>query len=184
MGARSLPESTRRGIDGRRWLLYKQTMRALLLLAAVLAVSASCKPDLIPGTHVENTSANRAVIEFLGKYHRAVVERSPDAVVSLTAADYFEDNGTIEQEDDYGREMLKEKLKADFDRTKEIQLEILVQQIERPEGERGPVKVAFRYSQRALVSFPAGEKWVSITDVNRLVLRPDVATGFLIAAGL
>lgn len=159
-------------------------MRALLSLAVVLALSASCKPDLIPGTNVEDTSENRAVIDFLGKYRRAVVERSPDAVVGLTTADYFEDNGTIEQDDDYGRARLKDKLKADFDRTKEIQLEIVVQQIERLDGERGPVKVAFRYSQRALVAFPAGEKWISVTDVNRLVLHPDHASGFLISSGL
>jgi hypothetical protein len=158
---------------------------ALALAAMAVALSAaSCKPALIPGTSVEDTAENREVIEFLGKYRQAVVERSPDAVVGLTTADYFEDNGTVVQEDDYGREKLKEKLKNDFDRTKEIQLEIIVQQIERPDGDKGPVKVAFRYSQRALVAFPAGEKWITVTDVNRLVLRPDDASGYLIASGL
>lgn len=163
-------------------------MRAPPLLAAVLVVvsltAASCKPDLIPGTSVEDSAENREVIDFLGKYRNAVVGRSPDAVVGLTTSDYFEDNGTVEQGDDYGRQQLKDKLQADFERTKEIQLEIIVQQIERPEGERGPVKVAFRYSQRALVTFPSGEKWITVSDVNRLVLRPDDAAGFLIASGL
>lgn len=149
-----------------------------------LAGVASCKPDLIPGTTVEDTSENRDVIDFLGKYRDAVVGRSPDAVVGLTTSDYFEDNGTVEQADDYGRDQLKAKLKENFDRAKQIQLEIIVQQIERPDGDQGPVRVAFRYNQRALVDFPAGEKWITVTDVNRLVLRPDDAAGYLIASGL
>ena len=169
-------------------MLYKHPMRTAFLSALALivagSVGAACKPDMIPGTSVEDTAENREVIEFLGKYRKAVVERSPDAVVGLTTSDYFEDNGTVVQEDDYGRDKLKEKLKTDFDRTKEIQLEIIVQQIERPDGDKGPVKVAFRYSQRALVAFPAGEKWITVTDVNRLVLRPDDASGYLIASGL
>ena len=164
-------------------------MRAPHLLAVVTVVTvlvgvAACKPDLIPGTSVEDTAENHEVIDFLGKYRDAVVRRSPDAVVGLTTADYFEDNGTVEQDDDYGRAKLKAKLKADFDRTKEIQLEIIVQQIERPDGDKGPIKVAFRYSQRALVDFPAGEKWITVTDVNRLVLHPDDAAGYLISSGL
>lgn len=160
------------------------TAFALVAAASLTGLAGACKPEMIPGTSVEDTAENREVIDFLGKYRQAVVERSPDAVVGLTTTDYFEDNGTVVQEDDYGREKLKEKLKTDFDRTKEIQLEIIVQQIERPEGDKGPVKVAFRYSQRALVAFPAGEKWITVTDVNRLVLRPDDAAGYLIASGL
>lgn len=159
----------------------------LLALPVALAAAlgaASCAPSMIPGTNVEDTAENRAVIDFLGKYRRAVVERSPDAVVGLTTADYFEDNGTVDQNDDYGRDALRAKLKANFDRTKEIQLEIIVQQIERPEGDSGPVRVAFRYNQRALVAFPAGDKWITVTDVNRVELRPDDAAGYLIASGL
>src|SRR5688572_12237306 len=162
-------------------------MRALLLaLTAFVTLlgSVSCKPDLIPGTQVEDIEENRKVLEFLGKYRKAVVDRSPDGLVGLCSADYFEDNGTVEQTDDYGIDKLRDRLKNDFDRTKEIQLEIIVQLIERPEGETGPIKVAYRYNQRALVAFPAGEKWISLTDVNRLTLRPDDAAGYLIISGL
>ncbi len=180
------------GIDAHPRLFYNQSMRApqalvalaTLTLLTVLTGGAACKPDLIPGTSVEDSADNHEVIDFLGKYRDAVVARNPDAVVGLTTADYFEDNGTVEQGDDYGRDKLKEKLTADFQRTKEIQLEIIVQQIERPAGEQGLVRVAFRYSQRALVDFPAGQKWISVSDVNRLVLARDGAAGYLIASGL
>lgn len=162
-------------------------MRPILLafsIALGVASSTGCKPALIPGTNVEDNEANRKVIEFLGKYREAIVQRSTDQVVGLVAQDYFEDNGTPEQADDYGLAQLREKLEANFSRAKEIQLEIIVQQIERPGGDEGPVNVAFRYNQRALVDFPAGEKWITVTDVNRLVLRPDAAGGYLIASGL
>lgn len=157
-----------------------------LLLAAVFSFSIlpGCAPSLIPGTNVEDSDENRRVIAFLGKYRKAVVQRNVDGVVALTTEDYFEDNGTVDQKDDYGRAGLQEKLAANFSRTKDLQLEIIVQKIERPEGEAGPVHVAFRYNQRVLVDLPAGEKWISATDVNRLVLRPNGADDFLIASGL
>jgi len=166
-------------------------MRSMLLpVAAIVALlgSVSCKPELIPGTQVEDTEENRKVLEFLGKYRKAVVDRSPDGLVGLCANDYFEDNGTVEQNDDYGIDKLRERLKHDFDKTKEIQLEIIVQMIEHLDdgSDKGPapVRVAYRFNQRALVAFPAGEKWITLTDVNRLVLRPDDAAGYLIISGL
>lgn len=161
-------------------VLARLAAAGCLLLGAL----AGCAPSLIPGTNIEDTDENRTVLEFLGKYRKAVTERSASSVVALTTQDYFEDNGTVDQKDDYGRTGLEEKLQANFARTKEMELEIVVQKIERPEGKDGPVHVAFRYNQRALVELPAGQQWISVTDVNRLVLRPDTSTGFLIASGL
>ena len=37
---------------------------------------------------------------------------------------------------------------------------------------------------KLLVAFPAGEKWITVSNVNRLVLRGDEAGGFLILSGL
>lgn len=155
-----------------------------LAAALALGVLPGCAPSLIPGTNIEDTKENRAVLEFLGKYRKAVVERSAGSVVDLTTNDYFEDNGTLDQSDDYGREGLRERLDANFARTREVQLDILVQKIERPEGEDGPVHVAFRYNQRALVDLPAGQQWISVTDVNRIIMRPAGQDDFLIASGL
>ncbi len=153
------------------------------LLVALL--SAACAPALIPGTSVEDSEENRHVLEFLNKYRKAVIEKNVDGVVGLCAQDYFEDNGTAEQTDDYGLSQLKDKLARALGQTKEIQLEIIVQAIERDKAaEHGPVRVVYRYNQRALVSFPAGEKWITVSDVNRLVLRDDAAGGFLITSGL
>ena len=89
----------------------------------------------------------------------------------------------MDQSDDYGIQKLHDKLAADFSKTKEIHLDLVVQQIERNDKEKGVVKVAYRYNQRALVAFPAGEKWISLTDVNRLVLK-ESDSGYLISSGL
>ena len=60
-----------------------------------------------------------------------------------------------------------------------------MQAIERDQAkEHAPVRVVYRYNQRALVTFPAGDKWITVSEVNRLVLRDDAAGGFLITSGL
>ena len=155
---------------------------ALILLAAL---GSACTPSLIPGTTVEDSEENRAVLEFLNKYRKAVVDRNVEGVVGLCAPDYFEDAGTAEQTDDYGLAQLREKLGRALGQTKEVQLEIIVQAIERDADKKdAPVRVIYRYNQRARVDFPAGEKWITVSNVNRLVLRSDAAGGFLIVSGL
>lgn len=151
----------------------------------IAALACACAPTLIPGTSVEDSAENRQVLEFLNKYRRAVVDKNLDGVVGLCAQDYFEDNGTIEQGDDYGITQLREKLARALGQTKEIQLEIIVQTIERDQAQpKAPIRVVYRYNQRALLTVPAGDKWITVSDVNRLVLRGDDAGGYQILSGL
>ena len=143
---------------------------AILAFAAGATVT-SCKPAMLPGTNVEDTEENRKVIEFLGKYRSAVVEKSPDAIVGLCAKDYFEDNGTVDQNDDYGIQKLHDKLAADFSKTKEIHLELIVQQIERKRIDRG--ESAHGQRRNALDGFPAPRKVegdVIVDDLERWLL--------------
>lgn len=149
-------------------------MKMIRVLALCALAFAGCKPRLLPGTTVEDTAENRRLVEFVAAYEQAIERRSADSVVALCAPDYFEDNGTVDQGDDYGADELKALLEADFAKTKEIQLEILVQNVSEPEGAKEPlVYLDYRYKQRALVSLPAGDKWITTSDVNRLVLRED-----------
>lgn len=145
-----------------------------LLAAAMIGTAClgavGCKPALLPGTTVEDTADNRAVVDFMERYREAIERRSADDILALVAPDYFEDNATVEQADDYGVEGLRAHLVDDFQKTKQIQLELLVQNIEFDEGK---VNVDYRYRQRALLTLPAGDKWVTHTDVNRIVLRED-----------
>ncbi len=110
--------------------------------------------------------------------------RKSDDVVQLCAADYFETNGNDKPDDDYNLDGLRERLNKHFEKTKELTLEVYVQKVER--NDAGIVAVAYRYNTRALVAFPAGEKWVTATDVSRIVLRPveNDEAGFRIVSGL
>ena len=154
-----------------------------VVVALALSAAGGCKPDLIPGTQVEDSEENRKVLEFLTRYQAAMQARKVDDVVNLCAADYFETNGNDDPKDDYNLDGLRGKLTEHFGRTKEIVLEVYVQEISRPDG---VVRVAYRYNTRALVSFPSGDKWLTATDVNKITLRPVEGdeVGFRILAGL
>jgi hypothetical protein len=162
------------------------TMRNSVAIAALFVLATACKPSLLPGTAVEDTADNRAVVDFVQEYSAAVEARSADAVMGLVAPDYWEDLGTVDQSDDYGVEKLQADLARNFDHAKAIHLEIFVQQVIFDE-DGDLVSVDYKYKQRALLSFEAGDRWVSHTDVNRLVLRKageDEEDGFRIVSGL
>jgi hypothetical protein len=162
---------------------WSRSVGVALALAAGLTGSG-CKPELIPGTAVEDSEENRAVLAFLTRYQAAMQERSIEKVAGLCAADYFEDNGNQDPKDDYNLDGLKAKLTDHFARTKELTLEVYVQQVEHLQD--GRFTVAYRYNTRALVGFPSGDKWLTATEVNKIVVRPvegDEA-GFRIMSGL
>lgn len=165
------------------------TMRrhALLSLAlGALLVTVACKPKLLPNTTLEDTAENRALVDVMLKYKQAVESRSAEQVLSLVAEDYFEDMGTVDPSDDYGIERLGEQLEETFGHAKAIHLDLFLQHVTR-DKERGLWAVDYRFNQRALLSFPAGDQWVTHTDVNRVVLRQrgdSIDDGFLIVSGL
>lgn len=158
----------------------------ILMATANLILVSGCKPDLLPGTNIEDTSENRAVVEFVEEYRTAVESRSAEAVLNLVADDYFEDQGTATDEDDYGIEKLREDLDTHFKHADVIQLKVEVQHISYyPEKEL--VHVYYRYLQRAHLKLPAGNQWVTDSDTNRLVLRQQgmsPADGLVIISGL
>jgi hypothetical protein len=144
---------------------------ALLLIAALPLLALGCKPELLPGTTLEDNAENRGIMHFLAHYEEAMESRSVDRLMRLVADDYFEDSGTIDASDDYGYEQLRDQLQKSFEHTKVVHLEIFLQHVGR-DNERGLVLVDYRYRQRALLNFESGEKWVNLTDVNRVSLRP------------
>ena len=166
-------------------------MRRLAFLCVALAslTLGGCKAELLPGSAVEDNSDNRAVVDFVEEYRKAIEARSSDRVLTLVADDYWEDGGTPDQEDDYGVEKLQASLEKSFDHANAIYLELFVQSVVFDE-EKGVWNVDYRYRERALLSFDAGEKWVTHTDVNRIVLRAraddreHTDDGFLIVSGL
>lgn len=155
------------------------------VVGAFLSLQAvGCKPALLPGTRIEDTPENREIVGFLEEYRAAVESRSAQSVLQLVAGDYWEDNGTIDQSDDYGVEKLERELSELFSHTKALVLQVEVQHV--ATTEKG-ILVDYRYVQRSLLDLEAGEKWVSHADVNRLVLRPQAegtTPAFVIVSGL
>ena len=164
-------------------------MRAVsIAFAALVAVpvfaGVGCKPDLIPGTSVEDNEANRKVLEFLGRYQQAMEAKDAEGVVQLCAADYYETNGNTDPLDDYNLDGLRTKLQEHFKRTKEISLEVYVQTVQPDMNDT--IAVVYRYNTRALVEFPSAPKWLTATEVNKVRLRAvegDEA-GYRIVSGL
>ena len=139
---------------------------------------------MVPNTNLQNTSENRALVDFMVQYRQAIENRSVEDVMVLVSEDYFEDNGNLDQSDDYGRDGLEAKLSKTFEHTKAIRLDLFVQNAA---VDNGQILLDYRYRQRALMHLPVGDQWVSHGDVNRLVLRPKGEApedGFEILSGL
>ncbi len=145
--------------------IYMFGLAAFSLLAVA---STACKPALLPGTEIEDTEDTRAVYDVLEAYQAGVEKRDADAVLALVHPEYFETAGTEDPADDYGYEELKLHLRDDFERSLVIRLDLHLKQIE---VEDDQARVTYRYQSRSQVNFPAGEQWVTKTDVNMMKLR-------------
>ncbi len=71
-------------------MLTRHLSAVVVMVTLTLVFVGGCKPDLIPGTQVEDSEENRKVLEFLTRYQAAMQARKVDAVVTLCAADYYE----------------------------------------------------------------------------------------------
>lgn len=76
----------------------------IFVLLALTCVG--CGHKTIPNTHVEDTRANREVLEFVEKYRHAVQKRDSAKLLSLASKDYFDDMGTPGGDDDIDYEGL------------------------------------------------------------------------------
>jgi len=142
-------------------------MRTFSALAALL-ILAACKPALLPHTEIEETPETRAVYDVVEAYRLGMESRDPDRVLALVSKDYFETGGTEDPADDYGYKELDQHLRADFERSIALRLDLYLNEIEVDESEAA---VTYRYRSRAQVRLPAGDQWVTHTDVNQMRLR-------------
>tara|TARA_Y100001954_G_scaffold153140_1_gene162927 strand:- start:142 stop:795 length:654 start_codon:yes stop_codon:yes gene_type:complete len=171
----------------RKWvvsLVIPNFVTKPLFLLALVLMAVGCKPDLLPSTNLKDSGENRALVDFMLKYKGAIENRDADALMTLVSKDYFEDNGNMLQEDDYGYDGLREKLVSRFEHIKSSRLDLFIQNAQEIDEK---VYVDYRYQLRSLITLPAGESWVSHTDVNRLTLRKkgdDYRDGFEVVSGL
>ncbi len=137
-------------------------------LAASLAVAlVGCAHDKIRGTQIDDTAENREIVDLVSAYHRAVEARDADAVLAMVSSRFYEDNGNTDRADDYDKRGLADSLKADFDRTKALTLEIRVDDVViDDEAEHADAFILF--SVRGQAELPTGSTWKTLTDRSRL----------------
>lgn len=133
-----------------------------------LVFLAGCATGTIPGTQIEDTQDNRAVLEKVEEYKRAVEALDAEAVLALVSPRYYEDNGNTDAADDYDYKGLQVNLRKDFERTRAIQLVLRVDAVE-VEEETAFAEVY--YQIRAQNEYPSGIKWDTGSDRARLTFE-------------
>src|SRR5574337_679603 len=98
--------------------------------AAVLLLAASACARKIPGTEIDDTRDNRAIVAVIDAYRRAFEARDAAAAMALVSADYFDDAGTADASDDLDRAQLGRALPDTLARLPSVKLELAVNRIE------------------------------------------------------
>ena len=101
--------------------------RALVL--AILLPLAACGPKLFPGTDIEDTEENKAILDVVEGYRRAVEGRNVEGILRLTSPRYFDDGGTPEGNDDVDHAGLQAKVSDWATKTRAARLEVQVKRI-------------------------------------------------------
>ena len=136
---------------------------ALLLLAA----AAACAKK-IPGTEIDDTRDNRAVVEVIDAYRKAFEARDAAAALKLISADYFDDAGTAEASDDLDRDQLAKALPETLAHLPAVKLELAVTRVD-VEGDKAS---AYMYhDSRYRVATPRGEVAKRDSDLARMTFR-------------
>lgn len=152
-----------------------------LMIALAWMGTFACAHSMIEGTNIRDTDDNRAIIEVLFKLRDAMQARDVNAVMALVSPDYFEDNGTPNQQDDYGAEELQNHiLPKSFSVAKEMHVTFDVHAVT---VEEEHAFADIRYHSRAFLELPAGSKWDSHKDFNRVKFERKNEV-WLIVAGL
>jgi len=154
-----------------------------LLCAALLALSGStgCATHYIPNTDVEDTDANRKVIDFCEDYRKAVERRNVALLLKLASPAYYEDGGNVDTSDDLDYAGLRSYLNDRFTQTKAIRYEIRYRRVGM--GRRNVIYVDYTYSASYKIPTESGDVWRRRVADNRLELLPS-GESFLIVSGM
>ncbi|MEZ4367404.1 MAG: hypothetical protein R2939_14185 [Kofleriaceae bacterium] len=147
----------------------KHLLVSVVALAAAASLGAGCggRQRTIAGTEIPDTEANRAVLETVDAYRRAVEARDAETLMLLASTDYWEDSGTPSASDDYGYDGLRQVLAGRFQQADDIRFALRTVSIRRqcPTKEFGP---GCRAHVEVLI-----DASFSVTDARGQERRPD-----------
>ncbi len=150
--------------------IYFAKSSLLVVFIGSMFFLQGCKPRLLPSTNVPATQENKRVVTFLEQYKAALERRSVDAIMELVAKDFNDNMGNPEDPamhiDYLG---LKEKLEKLLPRIQDIRIGLFVQHIAKIE--KNTYETVFYFNKQILTEVPSGEKWVSIKEVSKMILR-------------
>lgn len=152
---------------------------ARAIVGGILFLTA-CAHTKIPNTMIDDTDENRMILEVVEGYRRAVESLDSDAVLKLVSPTFYEDNGNTDKTDDYDFRGLQDTLRAQFDATKKIQLEMRVDDVV---VEENKAYAFVYYTYRAQSDYPSGTKWKTDSDRSRFEFE-NQAGKWLIISGI
>jgi hypothetical protein len=144
-------------------------LKLLFLFVSGALLWSGCKGRVLPSTNVPPTADNKAVVKFLEQYKAAVEKRSVEAILEMVAKDYSDNMGSEDPSLQVDYLSLKERLEKTLPRIEDLRLGMFVQHIAKIE--KDVFEVVFYFNQHILMDVPSGDKWTSIKEVSRMVLR-------------
>ncbi len=117
-------------------------MRRFALVLGIGIGLAGCAAEVhyIPGTRVDSSSENQAIIDRVEDYRMAVERKDSTALVLMASKRYWEDAGTPSGADDYGYQGLQEILTGRFQQVDAIRYSMKYMNVSR-RGDRAFVDV-------------------------------------------
>lgn len=156
-------------------------MRVILVSLMAFVWIGGCSSDPIPNTTVEDTSENRAVIDFVEKYRHALQRKDVGAMLALVSPRYLDDNGTPSGTDDIDYQNLKVKLNLWKEKVLDVRYEIRYRKITAREDR---ILVDYTYTGHYRIQLPDGNtRWSRHLADNRLALIR-VGDSFQILSGM
>lgn len=152
-----------------RSTVYFLKSSVFISIALCVVALSGCKPRVLPSTNVPVTRDNKKIVAFLEQYKNALEKRSVDGIMELVAKDFSDNMGSEDPSLHLDYLGLKEKLETTMPRIQDLRLGMFVQNIDKLE--QGKYAVVFYFNKHILMEVPSGEKWASIKEVSRMVIR-------------
>ena len=124
-------------------------MRKLATAAIVAALGlAACGPRLIPGTNIEATDDNEAILRVVADYKTAYEAKDVPGILKLVSPNFYETNGTPDPSDDYDYKGLERILTDEFKSVAQPALDLDVRKVSVARDTEDKASVDYYYASR------------------------------------
>ncbi len=155
-----------------------------LLFSLATGASGCARKQNLPGTTVQDTPENRAVLDTIEKYRERLMARNIEGLLVLASKDYFEDSGTPRADDDYGYEGLKVVLAGRLARLKNLRYQIRYYTVRMMTTKKVEVDVYIDGSFE-IGSSEVGERYRRVNDNHRFIMaRENIESDWRFVSGM